>query len=166
MLKGQDLVVLAALIADQTSDETYAALGNRTCLSASETHAAVKRLSKATLISTERRPYRRNVIEFLTHGLRYAFPFQTAGGMTKGLATAYAAPIAADAFAATGICPVWAHDAGTAYGQSVEPLYPSAPDAAAKDSELYAKLAIFDMLRGGRIRERQFAERKLMEMLP
>jgi len=165
MIKGQDIVVLAALIGEPPREEAYAGLGARTCLSASEAHAAVKRLMTATLITAERRPSKRNVIEFLSHGLRYAFPFQTAGGMVKGLATAYAAPIAAESFATTGISPVWAHPAGSVFGQSFEPLYPSAPEAASKDQKLYDKLAVFDMLRGGRLRERQFAERKLLEFM-
>lgn len=165
MLKGQDIVILSAIIGGGREDETYAELGARTCLSASEAHAAVKRLEDATLINSERRPCKRNVMEFLVHGLRYAFPFRPATGMAKGMATSYAAPVAEANFASTGIAPVWVKSTGNVYGQAYEPLYATAPEAAAKDRKLYDCLALLDMLRGGRIRERQFAERKLMEIM-
>ena len=40
-----------------------------------------------------------------------------------------------------------------------------APKAAANDLSLYDRLALIDMLRGGRLRERSFSEMKLKEML-
>ncbi len=165
MLKGQDLVVLAALMGDDASHEPYAGLGRRTCLSASETHASVKRLLAASLLGGDRRVRRRNAIEFLVHGLRYAFPLRPVGEMAKGLATAYAAPVASGAFVSTGLKPVWRSPDGDVFGQAFEPLYATAPQAAAKDRGLYDRLAVLDMLRGGRLRERQFAEAKLEEML-
>lgn len=165
MLKGQDLVVLAALMGDDASHEPYAGLGRRTCLSVSETHASVKRLLAAALLGGDRRVRRRNAIEFLVHGLRYAFPLRPVGKMAKGLATAYAAPVASGAFASTGLKPVWRSPDGDVFGQAFEPLYATAPQAAAKDRGLYDRLAVLDMLRGGRLRERQFAEGKLEEML-
>lgn len=165
MLKGQDIVVLAALFNDEHASGTYSDLGNRVCLSASETHAAIKRLREAALINTHRQPFRRNVLEFLIHGLRYAFPFRSTGGMARGLATSYAAPIAAADFATTGATPIWSCATGKTYGQPFEPLYATVPEAAAQDAELYRRLALLDMLRGGRLRERQFAEQKLKEIL-
>ena len=44
MLKGQDIVILAAIMADQRQGESYAELAERACLSASEAHAAVRRM--------------------------------------------------------------------------------------------------------------------------
>lgn len=165
MLKGQDIVVLAAIMGDCRHDETYAELGKRTCLSASESHAAIRRLKDASLIDADRRVLKRNAIEFLVHGLRYAFPFRSAGGLVKGIPTSYSAPVATDAFSATGVCPVWRSTQGQTVGQAFEPLYETAPEAAAKDRSLYDKLALLDMLRGGRLRERKFAEDKLMEIV-
>lgn len=166
MLKGQDIVVLAALTDGERPGETYASLGKRVRLSAAETHAAVKRLVEASLLGADRRVLRRNALEFLVHGIRYAFPLRPAGLAANGLATAYAAPVAKDAFASTGLVPVWRTPAGTTFGQAFEPLYATAPEAAAQNTALYDRLALIDMLRGGRLRERQFAERKIAEMLP
>lgn len=165
MLKGQDIVVLAALMSGDASHEPYVELGRRVCLSASETHAAVKRLLAATLLDGDRRVRKRNALEFLIHGLRYAFPLRPVGEVAKGLATAYAAPVAAGTFATTGMKPVWSSPDGEVFGQVFEPLYGTVPRAAANDRGLYDRLAVLDMLRGGRLRERQFAETKLEEML-
>ena len=79
--------------------------------------------------------------------------------------TAYAAPVAADEFATSGMVPVWTGSRGDVQGQAFDPLYPTAPEAAAGDEALYGRLALIDMLRGGRIRERRFAEKKIEEML-
>ena len=165
MIKGQDIVVLAALMDESVRKLPYARLAHVVRLSVAETHAAVKRLQESALINGARSPIRRNVIEFLVHGLRYAFPMRPSGQCVHGMPTAYAAPIAADAFASRGMIPVWADSKGTDYGQAVYPLYPTAPEAAANDKALYGRLALIDMLRGGRIRERSFAEKKLGEML-
>ena len=50
-------------------------------------------------------------------------------------------------------------------GRSHEPIYPTVPDAAAEDPELYDRIAVLDMLRGGRLRERRFADQKIKEYL-
>ena len=164
MLKGQDIVVLAALMDEGRADEPYAELARRVRISASEAHAAVRRLRESRLVGSDRRVQRRNAMEFLLHGLRYAFPLRSAGRTVRGMPTSYAAPVARDAFAVSGAAPVWQTGDGGAFGQAVEPLYPTAPAAATDSPELYDRLAILDMLRGGRLRERQFAEERLREM--
>ena len=164
MLKGQDIIVLAALTDGSHAGEPFAELGRRTCLSASEAYACVKRLQGASLLNTHRCVMNRNAIEFLLHGLRYAFPLRFEGIMAKGLATSYAAPVASSAFATAGVSPVWSYSGGETFGRACEPLYPTAPVAAAGDRALYDRLAVFDMLRGGRLREREFAAKKLVEM--
>jgi len=164
-MKGQDIVVLAALLANGADKLTYAELGRTVRLSASEAHAAVKRLQESFLLNAGRLPVRHNVSEFLTHGLRYAFPLHSAGKLMRGLPTSYAAPVAADVFVSTGLSPVWENSNGMTYGQAYEPIYPTAPQAAEGDRGLYDRLALIDMLRGGRLRERQFAEQKLKEIL-
>ena len=49
---------------------------------------------------------------------------------------------------------VWPHPLGQARGESLEPLYPSAVDAALRDRALYECLALVDAIRVGRARER------------
>lgn len=52
---------------------------------------------------------------------------------------------------------VWPHPEGEVRGESLEPLYPSAVDAARLDQGLYECLALVDALRVGRARERKLA---------
>ena len=57
MLKGQDIVVLAALMGDGGDGESYLELGRRVCLSDSEKHAAVRRLQTSSLLTSDRPCY-------------------------------------------------------------------------------------------------------------
>lgn len=165
MLKGQDIVVLAVMMDGSGQAASYAEIGKRACISASEAHASVRRLREASLIEANRRVVKRNAMEFLEHGLRYSFPFRRLGTISRGIPTSYAAPVAVGAFAVSGNSPVWQSHDGPAYGQAVEPLYATAPKAASKDRRLYDCLALFDMMRGGRLREREFAKAKMEELI-
>lgn len=164
MIKGQDMLVLVALMGDNAG-LAYAELGRRSRLSVSETHAAVKRLVESGLVKSDRHLIKSNVMEFLSHGLKYAFPLKASGMLGKGMPTSYAAPIAESEFASTGMVPVWSGSGGDVYGQMFEPIYATAPEAAGQDAGMYDRLALVDMLRGGRLRERIFAERKIREIL-
>lgn len=164
MIKGQDIVVLTALMGS-AMQLPYMELAEKSQLSVSETHAAVKRLQEASLVNSERRVIKRNAVEFLIHGLKYAFPVQTSGGLNVGTPTSYAAPIAETEFVAVGYVPVWNNSSGLVEGVGIEPIYSSAPKAAEADKGMYDRLALIDMLRGGRIRERKYAENKIMEIL-
>ena len=155
-----------ALLMDKKGEAyTYAELGNAAQISTSEAHSAVQRLRESSLVNEERAVLKRNAREFLFHALRYLFPLKFNGGLLKGMPTAYSAPIAQSAFSASGLPPVWTGSNGTVLGRGIEPIYPTAPDAASRNPGLYDLLALFDMLRGGRIRERLFAEDKLAEVL-
>lgn len=165
MIKGQDILMLAVLMGEGAYELPYSELGRAAFLSVSEAHAAVKRLQESALINSMRRPVKRNVEEFLFHGIRYAFPMRPSGEIAKGMPTSYAAPVARDEFASVGQVPVWSGSDGDICGKVYAPIYPSAPKAAANDLSLYDRLALIDMLRGGRLRERSFSEMKLKEML-
>jgi hypothetical protein len=165
MIKGQDIVVLAALMGGDRHPRSYAPLAKRAKLSVSETHAAVKRLQDAMLVDEDRHLRKRNAVEFLTHAIRYVFPPVVANSKAIGMPTGYAAPVATAEFATSGDVPVWPCEGGTVEGRAFEPVYSSAPSAAAADNDIYDALAIIDMLRGGRLRERAFAEQKLKELM-
>ncbi len=164
-MKGQDLVVLAKMCEPEARAMGYAALGAALALSASETHAAVKRLQECGLLDGQRVPVKRNALEFLGTGLRYVFPMRSVGGMARGVATGWAGPGARDAFAGEGMPPVWACEAGETAGVAVEPLYPTVPRAALGNPKLYRRMVLFDLLRGGRIREREWAKQQLAAAL-
>jgi hypothetical protein len=60
---------------------------------------------------------------------------------------------------------VWPHPEGTVRGESLEPLYPTAVDAAIARPPLHESLALVDALRVGRAREREMAARMLRQRL-
>jgi len=101
------------------------------------------------------------LLEFLVHGVKYAFPPKR-GALTRGMPTGYAAPplnkVIVDS---SELPPVWPFAEGTVRGEAFEPLYPSVPQAAARDARLYELLALVDAIRDGRARERNLAAKEL-----
>ena len=80
--------------------------------------------------------------------------------------TSYAAePLRQHIKAADEPVPVWPHQDGPVRGATFEPLYPSVPEAAKRDSYLYELLALVDAIRDGRARERKIAEKELVSRL-
>ena len=165
MIKSQDILVLATLMGSRDENPSFARIADRAKLSVSESFAAVGRLKDASLVNAERRVNRSNALEFLSHALRYVCPVRYGTGEATGLPAAFAAPVAAGEFAVSGAIPVWPCEGGGARGRPLEPIYPSAPKAAAADRVVYDNLAILDMLRCGRLRERVFALGKIEEAL-
>ena len=164
-MKGQDIVVLSVLMKGNVGKPSYQYISKSAKISVSEAHASIKRLCKSDLVNSERHLKKRNVEEFLIHGLRYIFPMKASGELAYGMPTSYAAPVSANEFAVSGNIPVWRSSKGKTLGRSHEPIYHTVPDAAAEDPELYDRIAVLDMLRGGRLRERRFAEQKIREYL-
>ncbi|MBC5765223.1 MarR family transcriptional regulator [Ramlibacter albus] len=165
-LKPQDLLVLLKVAAHPPQRWTYAALGEALAMSASETHASVKRAVASGLAVAPGRgewsPVRPNLLEFIIHGVRYIWP-AAQGPVKRGVPTSFGVePLAAKLAAAPGEAPVWAHPAGRAKGPTLSPLYRTAPDAALADPALHRLLALIDALRTGRARERTLAS-KLLE---
>ena len=159
--KPQDVVV-ALLLALEQGARTYAELGQTLGMSASEVHAAVRRLREARLIDPETREVRVEALRnFLVHGVPYAFP-ASQKEITRGMPTAGAAPALADKIRSSDqLPPVWPDPNGKVQGSAVEPLYPSVPGAARRHPMLYELLALVDALRIGRARERGLAEKEI-----
>lgn len=165
-LKPQDLLVLLKVAANPSQRWTYAALGEALVMSASETHASVKRAVASGLAVAPARgewsPVRPNLQEFVLHGVRYVWP-ATLGPVKRGVPTSIGMePLASQMAVAPGDAPVWAHPTGNAKGPTLSPLYRTAPQAALADPALHRLLALLDALRVGRSRERALAA-SLME---
>jgi hypothetical protein len=140
-----------------------AEVGADLSISASEVHAALKRLERARLVASDptgSRPLLQAVEEFLVHGVKYAFPAKR-GEVTRGVPTSYAAPPLKGKLASDDLPPVWPHPEGDVRGVALEPLYRSVPTAALRDPALYELLALIDAIREGRARERKLAEDEL-----
>ncbi len=167
ILKPQDIVVLLKLIAARTKVWSFASLAGDLFMSPSEVHAGIKRASAARLFDEFRKmPVRKNLEEYLVHGVKYAYPSQH-GALTRGIPTGYAAYPLNEilAIGTNDVPPVWPHPEGEVRGYEFSPLYKSAPSAALKDKELYALLAIVDAIRDGRARERELAIKELINRL-
>jgi DNA-binding Lrp family transcriptional regulator len=164
MIKAQDVIVALKLL-KAAPELSFAELGKSVGLSASEAHGCVRRLIEARLVEPDsRRVIRRSLLRFLQHGVPFAFP-ASLRETTRGLPTAWGAPVLRDHFATDEAPPVWPDPEGTVRGQSVKPLYPSVVAAAQRDPELYDLLALVDALRLGRARERKLAEQELEKRL-
>ena len=164
-LKTQDILVsLKLAMLPGAERPTYAGLASALSMSASEVHAAVKRAKAARLVNeldSKLRVDRRALLEFVIHGLKYAFPPER-GSLTRGTPTSYAAPPMNTEFAPdSDPPPVWPDAEGTVRGFAFTPLTRGTPKAAKQDPKLYEVLALIDALRDGRARERQFAEKEL-----
>jgi hypothetical protein len=165
MLKPQDVVVALALVSLPASERGYAKLAGMLGMSASETHAAVKRATASGLLDrVTRAPRRSALLEFLVHGIRYVFP-AVRSGLTRGVPTSYGmAPLCGHVYSDEPP-PVWPHPEGTVRGEGLEPLYRSVPAAALANPRLHELLSLVDALRSGRARERKLAADELARRL-
>jgi hypothetical protein len=166
-LKPQDLLVLFKAVAHPDKRWTYAELAEALCMSASETHASVKRAVACGLAVSPARgewqPVRPALLEFVQHGLRYVWP-ASIGAVKRGVVTSFGAePLASRVNLVAGEAPVWAHPEGKSKGPSLSPLYRTVPQAALADPKLHRLLALVDALRVGRARERALAAALLKE---
>ena len=169
-MRPQDIVVSVKLALSAPEPRpTYAGLAHQLQMSASEVHAAVKRAKAAKLLSdmdSTLRVDRRALLEFLIHGVKYAFP-PDRGTMVRGIPTSYAAPPLNQEIVApdSDPPPVWPDAEGTVRGLMFSPLSRNVPKAARQDPQLYEVLALVDAIRDGRARERQLAEKELTARL-
>ncbi len=166
MLKSQD-VLIALRLAIPSPEWSFRSLAEELAISPAEVHNALKRASICDLIDLERRrAKRRNLTEFLLHGLRYCFP-ATKGELVRGLPTSYGASPLKESFHVEedAAIPVWPDPAGTVKGYSFSPLYQSVPEAAKRNSRLYQLLVLTDALRSGRARERNIAGQLLEDFI-
>jgi hypothetical protein len=107
---------------------------------------------------------RLSLLEFLEHGLRYAFP-AALGAPERGVPTAHAAkPLANEVDAEDAL--VWPSEHGNVLGTAIAPLYDGAPELPSRCPRLYELLTLTDALRVGRARERKLAIATLRERLP
>jgi len=180
-LSPQDVVVVLKLQAAHPRSWTYAQLGEELAMSPSQVFRSVDRAEAARLLdngflsypppppwSVEQErpvlpsgPNRRNLKEFLIHGVKYAFPVHR-GGLVRGVPTAHAAPpLNRQITDSSDPPPVWPDAEGPVRGVEFSPLYKNVPAAARRDPGLYELLALVDAIRDGRAREREIAIREL-----
>jgi hypothetical protein len=168
VLRPVDIVVLLKLSLTQGGRPPYLQMANELHLYPSEVYASIKRARASQLVqgaAMKDRLNRSALIEFLQHGIRYAFPAEK-GALTRGVPTSYAAPPLNRSIAAgSDPPPVWPYEDGPKRGYSFAPLHKNVAKAALEDPRLYELLAMVDALRDGRARERELASRELGKRL-
>lgn len=163
MLKPQDVLFLLKLDAHRGAAWSYARLSKDLGLSQGEIANCVRRTTKAGLLDpSTHEPLRTPLYEFLVHGLKYVFPAER-GPRVRGMPTAASAPPLSERLVAPEAPLVWPHASGTVRGESLHPLYRTAPSVATADPAVYRRLALVDALRAGTARERRLAADLLQE---
>lgn len=159
-MQGQDIALLLKLAILNEPGVQSKRLADGLSISPSEVSKALKRCTEAGLVyieGAEKRVNRTALMEFLSHGLKYAFPAER-GSMTRGVPTAAAAePLKSRLVDDKEPPPVWPYAEGKIRGLSLAPLYKGAPKAALRDPKFYGVLALCDAVRSGRTRERNLA---------
>lgn len=186
-MKSQDIVILLKLVSlfeqeeqhshgqavsPSSREELYSARGLAASLGISKTevNASIHRSIASGLAVKEResqrtKPNRRNLYNFIVHGLKFVFPAKL-GAMERGLPTAFAAPMLEKLLVSAGeYIHVWPYARGRSMGQAVDPLFRSVPEAVQGDKRLYEYLALTDAIRLGRQREANLAADLLAERL-
>lgn len=142
----------------------FQSLGEASGLSQSAAFRAVQRLRASGLVVPDGfRVFDERFVNFLEHGVPYVFA-GALGKVVRGVPTAHAAAPLCTHISAGSVV-VWPDPKGTARGESLVPLAPSAPQAVLRDERLYHVLALIDALRIGRPREQKLAIQLLKETL-
>lgn len=165
-MQGQDIALLLRLAIQDEPELQSKNLAESLFISPSEVSKSLKRCVDAGLLyvaGPEKRVNRSGLMEFLSHGLKYAFP-PARGSMARGVPTAASAePLKSRLLEDREPPAVWPYAEGKLRGISLAPLYKGAPKAALRDPKFHSVLALCDAIRGGRTRERNLAVELLEE---
>ena len=163
-MRPQDIAVLLKIIASGNTSWQNKDLSWALSLSASEISESLNRSQIAGLMDGKKKKVsRQSMMEFLEHGIRYVFP-AAAGSLTRGIPTAHAHPFMSYLFPSEEPY-VWPDPEGEVRGVSIEPLYPGVTKAIRIDQNLYKLLALTDVIRVGKVRERKVAIEELKKMI-
>lgn len=155
-MRPQDIVILLKIISVGESKWFAKDLAAALFISASEVSESLNRSRMAGLLHTDKRSvYRQSLLEFLVHGIAYVFPVEP-GGIHNGIPTAHSHSYMQLIFKGNEQY-VWPDAQGKVRGMSIEPLIPSVVKAVHQDEQLYLLLALVDVLRVGKVREKKMA---------
>lgn len=159
-MRPQDIVIILKIAAKQNKNWFMKDLSHELGISASEVSESINRSIIAGLIFPDKKRLMKTaIIDFLQFGLPYVYP-QQPGALVRGLATAHSASPLKNIIESEEAY-VWPYGKGELRGQSIEPLYPNLPEACLKDEKFYELMALCDVLRVGRAREKIMAIEEL-----
>jgi hypothetical protein len=164
MMRPQDIIVLLAIANEGVQPWLAKDIAWKLGISGGEVSESLRRSKRSALYDpVSKKINRAGLLEFLVHGLRYVFP-QQPGALAKGVPTTTSAP-PLDKRTQSQDRYVWPSPHGSVRGFAVEPLYPSVPEAALRNPDLYALFSLTDTIRSGRSRDRELARVELERRL-
>ena len=164
VLGPTDLYVCLYLSKPTTDTPRFEGVAEDLGIGLATAHRSVKRLIASGLLLPSRTVHHRALLDVLLHAARHVYYVET-GGLTRGVPTADAAPPLSNMMTPSDPPPVWPDPLGNTRGYSIEPLHESASQAAIRDPELHALLALVDALRIGQARVRSLAAAELRILL-
>lgn len=164
-MRPQDIVILLKIVAKGNQRWQNKDLAQELFISQSEISDSLSRSATAGLLESheKKKVFRISLMEFLEHGIRYVFPV-IPGTMTNGMYTAHSHPFMQQYFSSE-LNYVWPDPRGEVRGLSIEPLYVEAGSASKQDGYLYKMLALVDVIRVCRVREKKVAIKELKKMI-
>lgn len=163
-MRPQDIVILLKLLTIEEPDWQYRNLSASLSIAISEVSESLVRSHIAGLVDESRRQvHRQSLMEFLEHGIRYVFP-QVPGSMVTGIATGHSHHFYKQHFASE-FNYVWPYEDGNMRGLAIQPLHKGVPKACQQDELLYGLLAAIDIIRVGRVREKELALQQLQRAI-
>ncbi len=163
-MRPQDVPILLKVIAKGEASWQNKDLASELFISTSEISESLNRSLIAGLINSEKRKvHRQSLLEFIEYGLSYTFP-AVPGGIVNGLPTAHAHPFMSKHIIASSLY-VWPDARGEKRGESIEPLFKNAVKSSLMDEKFYKLLALTDVFRVGRTREKKIAREELKRMI-
>jgi hypothetical protein len=166
--KAQDVLVALKLLTIGDEPWSFTRLAQSLGLSVGAAHNAITHLRSAGLVYEKRgaaQVARKRLADFLVHGVPAVF-YPVKGAITRGIPTGTYAPMltklaSPDNKSSEAIPIVWPFPTGKVKGESLAPLYDTAPKAAMADLVLYELLALVDGIRVGVGKERRLCAEAL-----
>ena len=159
-MRPHDIVVLLKIASKGKDPWMMKDLSIELGISASEVSESINRSVIAGLISNDKSTLMKMaILDFLEHGLRHVYP-QRPGALVKGVPTAHSTNPVSDHISSEEAY-VWPYTEGTVRGQAIEPLHPKVPEACLRDTIFYEYMALCDVLRVGKSREKDIAIKEL-----
>ena len=164
IMKPQDIVILLKIISDNNPQWNQSEMAKSLKLSQSEISQFVARSKYSGLLDISgKKVMTLAFMDFLIHGLPYVFP-QKPGPIVRGIPTAHSAQPICNYIKGDEVF-VWPYSKGNIKGQTIVPLYPTVPSAVEYDPKLHELLALVDILRVGRAREKEMAKKELKQRI-
>jgi predicted transcriptional regulator len=163
-IRPQDIVVLLKIILWEGKTWQNKDLAQELFLSTSEISDSLMRCQYAKLLDHSKHKVMRHALyELIRYGLPYFYASEP-GAITQGMLTAHSHPYMSKMIPSETKY-VWPDPEGHFRGQSIEPLYPKQVEAAKMDDMLYEILAMIDVCRVGKNREKKMADPYLQKHL-